>query len=85
MDFEQDWDKDHIYHSELFIMNKKMLIEGQSIITFTIPIFEPLPPQYYIRAISDTWLHAEDLLTVTFKHLILPEVMPFQFLVIENR
>jgi activating signal cointegrator complex subunit 3 len=55
-------------------MTKKMVAEGSQILSFTIPIFEPLPSQYYIRAVSDTWLQAEALLTVSFQHLILPEV-----------
>lgn len=74
MDVKQDSENEHIYHSELFIMTRKMVAEGNQILSFTIPIFEPLPSQYYIRAVSDTWLSAEALLTVSFQHLILPEV-----------
>jgi activating signal cointegrator complex subunit 3 len=58
-------------------MNRKMITEGRQILTFTIPIFEPLPSQYYIRAVSDTWIQAEALHTVSFQHLILPEVKSF--------
>lgn len=43
---------------------------------FTIPIFDPLPPQYYVRVISDRWLHAEAVCAISFKHLILPEHHP---------
>lgn len=43
---------------------------------FTVPIFEPLPSQYYIRVVSDQWMGAEALLTVSFKGLILPERHP---------
>ena len=43
---------------------------------FTIPIFEPLPPQYFVRAISDRWLEAEAVVAISFKHLILPEFHP---------
>lgn len=43
---------------------------------FTIPIFEPLPPQYFVRVISDRWLHAEAVVAISFKHLILPELHP---------
>lgn len=45
-------------------------------LTFTIPIVEPLPPQYFVRAISDRWLHAEAVVAISFKHLILPEIHP---------
>jgi activating signal cointegrator complex subunit 3 len=73
----EDSENEHIYHSELFILTRKMVAEGSQTLTFTIPIFEPLPSQYYIRAVSDTWLQAEALHTVSFQHLILPEVYNF--------
>lgn len=44
-------------------------------LSFTVPIFEPHPPQYYIRAVSDSWLQAEALYTITFHNLALPEVV----------
>jgi activating signal cointegrator complex subunit 3 len=74
---KQDSENEHIYHSELFILTRKMVAEGSQTLTFTIPVFEPLPSQYYIRAVSDTWLQAEALHTVSFQHLILPEVYNF--------
>ena len=42
----------HIYHHELFLIAKKhvMAREAQEMV-FTIPIFEPLPSQYYVRAV----------------------------------
>lgn len=44
-------------------------------LSFTVPIFEPHPPQYYIRAVSDSWLQAEAFYTITFHNLALPEVV----------
>ena len=43
----------HIYHHEMFLIAKKHVIkrEAQEMV-FTIPIFEPLPSQYYVRAVS---------------------------------
>jgi activating signal cointegrator complex subunit 3 len=72
--FEQDSENEHIYHSEMFTLTRKMMAEDSHTISFTIPIFEPLPSQYYIRAVSDTWLQASTVLPVSFQHLILPEV-----------
>lgn len=46
-------------------------------LSFTVPIFEPHPPQYYIRAVSDSWLHAEAFYTISFQNLALPEVFIF--------
>lgn len=83
--FEQDSENDHIYHSELFTLTKRMVKGVPHKLSFTVPIFEPHPPQYYIHAISDSWLHSEAFYTITFHNLPLPEVLhillfPFPFL-----
>lgn len=72
----EDSDNEKIYHSEMWTLTKKMWKEGAQKITFAVPISEPLPPQYYIRAVSDSWLGSEALLAVSFKSLILPERHP---------
>jgi uncharacterized protein YbgA (DUF1722 family) len=41
-----------------------------------VPMFDPVPPNYYISVISDRWLHAETHLPISFKHLILPKKYP---------
>ncbi|CAN6285195.1 unnamed protein product [Urochloa humidicola] len=69
----EDSENDTIYHSELFTLTKKMARGTPTKISFNVPIFEPHPPQYYIRAISDSWLHAESLFTVSFHNLTLPQ------------
>lgn len=71
----EDAESEHMYHSEYVIFQRKDARSSQ-VISFTIPIFEPLPPQYYIRAISDKWHNAEYVLPLSFKHLILPERHP---------
>uniref|UniRef100_A0A8C7XEW1 Activating signal cointegrator 1 complex subunit 3 n=1 Tax=Oryzias sinensis TaxID=183150 RepID=A0A8C7XEW1_9TELE len=45
-------------------------------VVFTIPIFEPLPSQYYIRVVSDRWLGAEAVCIINFQNLVLPERHP---------
>ncbi|XP_063245781.1 activating signal cointegrator 1 complex subunit 3 [Prinia subflava] len=73
----EDPTNDHIYHSEYFIIQKKQVITKEpQMLVFTIPIFEPLPSQYYIRAVSDRWLGAEAVCIINFQHLILPERHP---------
>lgn len=69
----EDSENDHIYHSELFTLTKRMAKSEAQKLTFTVPIFEPHPPQYYIRAVSDSWLQAEALYTISFHNLALPE------------
>uniref|UniRef100_A0AAY4D056 Activating signal cointegrator 1 complex subunit 3 n=1 Tax=Denticeps clupeoides TaxID=299321 RepID=A0AAY4D056_9TELE len=68
---------DHIYHSEYFMLQKKQVVTGEpQQVVFTIPIFEPMPSQYYIRAVSDRWLGSEAVCIINFQHLILPERHP---------
>lgn len=47
----EDSENEHIYHSETWLLTKKMMHEPAHTVAFTIPIFEPLPSQYYIRYI----------------------------------
>eukprot|EP00743_Colponemidia_sp_Colp-15_P009223 GILK01010071.1.p1 GENE.GILK01010071.1~~GILK01010071.1.p1 ORF type:complete len:1391 (-),score=337.99 GILK01010071.1:97-4269(-) len=73
----EDAENEHIYHSEYIILQKKAHENGEPMkISFTIPIFEPLPPQYFIRITSDRWLGAESVQPISFQHLILPERHP---------
>ncbi|KAA8541028.1 hypothetical protein F0562_024834 [Nyssa sinensis] len=69
----EDSENDHIYHSELFTLTKRMASGEPQKLSFTVPIFEPHPAQYYIRAVSDSWLHAEAFYTISFQNLALPE------------
>ena len=73
----EDAENDHIYHSEYFLMMKKQVVLGESQdLVFTIPIFDPLPPQYMVQAVSDRWLGAKTVVALSFKHLIRPEIHP---------
>ncbi|KAK4804036.1 hypothetical protein SAY86_003853 [Trapa natans] len=69
----EDSENDHIYHSELFTLTKRMARGEPQKLSFAVPIFEPHPPQYYIRAVSDSWLHAESFYVISFHNLALPE------------
>ncbi|GMH32834.1 hypothetical protein BSKO_00668 [Bryopsis sp. KO-2023] len=71
----EDSENDRIYHYETWLLTKAMMKEETHKMTFTIPIHEPVPTQYYIRAISDSWMGAETVLPVSFKSLILPQRM----------
>lgn len=44
--------------------------------TLSVPISEPIPPNYYISVVSDRWLHSETRLPLSFQHLIRPETFP---------
>lgn len=73
----EDPENNYIYHSEMFLLTKKQAItrEPQELV-FTIPLKEPLPPQYYVKCTSDTWLGSDMCEAISFKHLILPEIHP---------
>ncbi|PKA59387.1 DEAD-box ATP-dependent RNA helicase ISE2, chloroplastic [Apostasia shenzhenica] len=71
----EDNDGEYILHHEYFIL-KKQYVEEDHTLSFTVPIYEPLPPQYFIRVVSDRWLGSQAVLPVCFRHLILPEKYP---------
>lgn len=71
----EDNDGEYILHHEYFLL-KKQYIEEDHTVNFTVPIYEPLPPQYFIRVVSDKWLGSQSVLPVSFRHLILPEKYP---------
>ena len=45
----EDSEGQALYHSELWTLTRKMMAQPEHRLAFTIPIFEPLPSQYYIR------------------------------------
>jgi pre-mRNA-splicing helicase BRR2 len=68
----EDNDGENILHHEYFLL-KMQYVEEDHNLSFTVPIYEPLPPQYFVRVVSDRWLGSETVLPVSFRHLILPE------------
>lgn len=70
-----DNDGEYILHHEYFIL-KKQYVDEDHTLNFTVPIYEPMPPQYFIRVVSDRWLGSQTVLPVSFRHLILPEKYP---------
>ncbi|CAN1127789.1 DExH-box ATP-dependent RNA helicase DExH12 [Linum perenne] len=71
----EDNDGEYILHHEYFML-KKQYVDEDHTLNFTVPIYEPLPPQYFIRIVSDRWLGSQTVLPVSFRHLILPEKYP---------
>lgn len=73
----EDTDNNFIYHSEYFQITKKQVVskEVQEMI-MTIPLKDPLPSQYIIKVVSDSWLGSSRHVPLSFKHLILPELHP---------
>lgn len=71
----QDNDCESVLHYEYFLL-KMQYCQEDHLLTFVVPIFEPLPPQHFIKVISDRWIGSESVLPVSFRHLILPEKFP---------
>ncbi|KAI8816428.1 Sec63 Brl domain-containing protein [Fimicolochytrium jonesii] len=71
----EDVDSEVIIHHDMFVLKQRYGEEDHHL-SFTVPLFEPLPPNYFVSVVSDRWLHSETRLPVSFKHLILPEKYP---------
>eukprot|EP00878_Enallax_costatus_P009764 GHUV01010197.1.p1 GENE.GHUV01010197.1~~GHUV01010197.1.p1 ORF type:complete len:1043 (+),score=291.77 GHUV01010197.1:469-3129(+) len=63
-----------LYHQ--YWLLRKALSEEEHSLSFTVPVGEPLPPQYFVRMVSDRWIGCESILPVSFRQLILPEKYP---------
>lgn len=68
----EDVDSEIILHHEYFLLKGKYA-QDEHFVKFFVPVYEPLPPQYFIRVVSDRWIASETQLPVSFRHLILPE------------
>ena len=73
----EDPENNTTYHYEQLAIGKRQVQrrEEQTLV-FTIPIFEPLPSQYYIRLVSDRWLGCDLTHPISFQQLILPDRHP---------
>ncbi|KAI0088962.1 Sec63-domain-containing protein [Irpex rosettiformis] len=71
----EDVDGEIILFHDTFVLRQRYA-EDEHNVTLTVPMFEPVPPNYYISVISDRWLHCETRLPISFKHLITPEKFP---------
>ncbi|KAG7383350.1 hypothetical protein PHYPSEUDO_003730 [Phytophthora pseudosyringae] len=70
--FVEDVDGETILHHE-WLLIKRRFASQEAYLSFTMPLFEPLAPLYYIKVISDKWIHCESSLPVSFHKLILPQ------------
>ncbi|CAK7266124.1 Pre-mRNA-splicing helicase BRR2 [Sporothrix epigloea] len=75
----EDSDGEDILYYDTFLLRKEFATDGESsehVIDFTVPITEPMPPNYFVSVISDRWMHAETRLAVPFQKLLLPDKFP---------
>ena len=71
----EDGDGDRLMHAEYFVL-KMSRVEEDHLISISIALPDPVPPQVYIRVLSDRWLNCETSLPVSFRRLVLPDKNP---------
>ncbi|KAJ1925898.1 Pre-mRNA splicing [Tieghemiomyces parasiticus] len=71
----EDVDAEMVLYAEPFVL-KQSYATDEHVTVFTVPLGEPLPPNYFVSAVSDRWLGSETRLPVSFKHLLLPDRYP---------
>jgi pre-mRNA-splicing helicase BRR2 len=74
----EDCDGEEILFHDQFLLRKTYSQSemNEHLVDFTVPITEPIPPNYFVTVISDRWMHSEFKLAVSFQNLILPEKFP---------
>jgi len=71
----EDGDGEKILHCEQFVL-KKSTSEMEFSTTFTVPLSDPLAPNYFCKVVCDRFLHSVTELPISFRKLILPEKFP---------
>jgi len=70
----EDTENQFIYHSEYYMLTKRLHNSKEPIvISCIIPIPNPPPSQFFLHYISDRWLGSEDKIPISFRHLVLPQ------------
>lgn len=71
----EDCDGEEILYHDTFVLRKAYVQTemNEHLVELTVPITEPMPPNYFITIISDRWMHAETKLPASFQRLVLPE------------
>ena len=57
------------YHSEYVLFSRRNHPEDKAL-EVIVPLFDPMPSQYYIRIVSDSWVGCESLIPVSFQHVL---------------
>ena len=74
----EDCDGEEILFHDQFVLRQVYATSemAEHLVEFTIPIIDPMPPQYFVSLISDRWMHCETRVTLNFQKLVLPEKFP---------
>lgn len=74
----EDCDGEEVLFYDQFLLKREFAMAevNEHLVDFTIPVTEPMPPNYFISLVSDRWMHSETKIAVSFQRLILPERFP---------
>lgn len=74
----EDCDGEEILFHDRFLLRREFALAemNEHLVEFTVPITEPMPPNYFISLVSDRWMHSETKIAVSFQKLVLPERFP---------
>ena len=74
----EDCDGEEILFHDQFLLRKEYAQseENVHIVELTVPITEPMPPNYFITVLSDRWMHSETKIPLSFATLRLPAQFP---------
>ena len=65
----EDNENNRTYHNEYILFSRRNHPESTSL-EVIVPVFDPMPQQYYIRIVSDSWVGCESLIPVSFRHVL---------------
>lgn len=68
----EDADHNKVYHNEHIVFSKRTYPDPVTL-DLSIPAFSPLPSQYFVRVVSDTWVAVEMLHTISLRNIQMPE------------
>lgn len=73
--FVEDVNGDTILYHDYFRLRSN---EGdkEHVLTFSVPVLGVLPPAFFVRLVSDRWLHSETVTAVSLQNIILPTKFP---------
>ena len=66
----EDNENNRTYHNEYILFSRRNHPESTTL-EVVVPVFEPMPQQYFIRLVSDSWVGCEALIPVSFRHVLI--------------
>ena len=74
----EDCDGEEILFHDQFVLRRHYALSenNEHVVELTVPITEPMPPNYFVTVLSDRWMHSETKLPLSFQRLVLPEKFP---------